>query len=415
MSDGEKRVVVTGLGAVSSIGSTIEDIWKNVCDGVCGIDHITLFDVKDFDSRIAGEVKNFDPLLWMDKKTVRKTDRFVHFAIAGAKQAVRDAGLEITEKNADRVGVIIGSGIGGIETIERQHKIYLEKGPSRLSPFLIPMLLIDLASGCVSIEIGAKGPNLAIVTACATGTHSIGEAYYSIKRNEMDVCITGGAEAPLTPLGLGGFCSMKALSTRNNEPKRASRPFDKGRDGFVMAEGSGVVVLESEEHATKRGAKIYAEVIGYGATGDAYHITQPAPHGEGYQRALKMALNSARISPEEVDYINAHGTSTYYNDIYETQAIKEIFKDHAYKLAVSSTKSMTGHMLGAAGGIEFIFLCLAVKNNILPPTINYEDPDPECDLDYVPNEAREKDINIAISSSLGFGGHNGCVVIKRYK
>ncbi|MBN1522009.1 MAG: beta-ketoacyl-ACP synthase II, partial [Candidatus Aureabacteria bacterium] len=394
MSRTGKRVVVTGLGGICSIGHSIKEIWENICSGVNGIGLITLFDAKDFDSRIAGEVKNFDPSLWLDRKSIRKTDRFVHFAIAGAKQAIQDAGLEITEANADRVGVFIGSGIGGIETIERQHKIYLEKGPGRLSPFLIPMLLIDLAPGCVSIETGARGPNLSIVTACATGTHSIGEAFESIRRGDMDACIAGGTEAPLTPLGVGGFCAMKALSTRNDDPQRSSRPFDKGRDGFVMAEGSGIVILESEESARKRGARIYAEMIGYGASGDAYHITQPAPQGEGYARALKMSLQSAGINPEDVDYINAHGTSTYYNDIFETQAIKNVFKEHAYKLAVSSTKSMTGHMLGAAGGIEFIFSSLAVKENILPPTTNYEEPDPECDLDYVPNAAREKDVRI---------------------
>lgn len=415
MGQTERKVVVTGLGALSSVGNNVDEIWKNICNGVCGIGPITLFDATDFDSRIAGEVKNFDPAQWMDRKNVKKTDRFVQFAVAGAKQAVKDAGLEINESNAQRIGVVIGSGIGGIETIEKQHKIYLERGPRRISPFFIPMLLIDLAAGVVSIEMGAKGPNIAIVTACATGTHSIGEAFEMISRGDIDACICGGAEAPIAPLGVGGFCAMKALSTRNDDPQHASRPFDKNRDGFIMAEGCGIVVLEAEEHAKKRGAKIYAEIIGYGASGDAYHITQPAPEGAGYAKALERALNRAKINPEQIDYINAHGTSTYYNDIFETQAIKSVFKDHAYKLSVSSTKSMTGHMLGAAGGMEFIITCLAVKNGIIPPTINYEEPDPQCDLDYVPNTAREKEIRYALSSSLGFGGHNGCVIVKKYE
>jgi 3-oxoacyl-[acyl-carrier-protein] synthase II len=415
MGDSERKVVVTGLGAVCPIGNTAQEMWESACRGKSGLGNITLFDVSAFSSRIGGEVKNFNPCEWMDPKTAKKNDRFVQYGIAAAKQAVKDSGLVINESNSERVGVIVGSGIGGIETVEKQHKIYLEKGPDRISPFLIPMLLIDLAAGCISIETGAKGPNMAIVTACATATHCIGEAWYYLKRGDIDACIAGGTEAGITALGLGGFAAMKALSTRNDAPQKASRPFEKSRDGFVMAEGSGIVVLETEEHAKKRGARIYAELIGYGATGDAYHITQPAAGGEGYVRALKICLQKSGLRPEEVDYINAHGTSTYYNDIYETQAIKTLFKEHAYKLAVSSTKSMTGHMLGAAGGVEFIMSCLAVKNDIMPPTINYEEPDPQCDLDYVPNTAREKKTDVAISSSLGFGGHNSCVAIRKYQ
>ena len=415
MSNSERRVVVTGLGTVNAVGNTVAETWEGICNGKNGVGEITLFDAKDFDSRIAGQVKDFDPAAWMNKKNIRKTDRFVQFAIAAANQAVKDSGFEINESNAERVGVIIGSGIGGIATIEKQHNIYLNRGPGRMSPFLIPMLLIDLAAGCVSIETGAKGPNLAIVTACASGTHSIGEGFLSIQRGDIDACIAGGAEAAISALGVGGFCAMKALSTRNDDPSHASRPFDKNRDGFIMAEGSGVVLIEAEEHAKKRGANIYAEVIGYGASGDAHHITQPAPGGEGYGRAMKMCLRKAKIDLEKVDYINAHGTSTYYNDIFETQALKAVFKDYAYKLAISSTKSMTGHALGAAGGIEFVLCCLALRDNILPPTTNFEEPDPECDLDYVPNTAREKKLNIAVSSSLGFGGHNACIMIKKYQ
>ncbi len=415
MSNSERRVVVTGLGTVNAVGNTVAETWEGICNGKNGVGEITLFDAKDFDSRIAGQVKDFDPAAWMNKKNIRKTDRFVQFAIAAANQAVKDSGFEINESNAERVGVIIGSGIGGIATIEKQHNIYLNRGPGRMSPFLIPMLLIDLAAGCVSIETGAKGPNLAIVTACASGTHSIGEGFLSIQRGDIDACIAGGAEAAISALGVGGFCAMKALSTRNDDPSHASRPFDKNRDGFIMAEGSGVVLIEAEEHAKKRGANIYAEVIGYGASGDAHHITQPAPGGEGYGRAMKMCLRKAKIDLEKVDYINAHGTSTYYNDIFETQALKAVFKDYAYKLAISSTKSMTGHALGAAGGIEFVLCCLALRDNILPPTTNFEEPDPECDLDYVPNTAREKKLNIVVSSSLGFGGHNACIMIKKYQ
>ncbi|MCK5708447.1 MAG: beta-ketoacyl-ACP synthase II [Candidatus Aureabacteria bacterium] len=414
MSCSNKKIVITGLGAITPLGNSVSDTWESACNGKSGIVPTTSFDATEFASRISGQVKNFDPALWQNKKTIKKTDKFVQYGIAAAKQALADSGLEITEENAARVGVIVGSGIGGIETIEKQYKIFMERGPSRLSPFLIPMLLIDLAAGCVSIETGAKGPNMAMVTACATGTHCIGEAMNSIQRGDMDVCIAGGTESAISALGVGGFCAMKALSTRNDEPARASRPFDKGRDGFVMAEGSGIVIVESEEHALKRGAKIYAELVGYGASGDAHHITQPAPGGEGYARALRMSLDRAGIAFEKVDYINAHGTSTYYNDIFETQAIKKVFKDHAYKLMVSSTKSMTGHMLGAAGGVEFVLSCLAIKNSILPPTINYEEADPECDLDYIPNTAREKNITYAVSSSLGFGGHNACLIVKKY-
>jgi len=411
----DRRVVITGIGVISPIGNQIDEFWNSLIEGKSGIDLITQFDTSEYPAKIAGEVKGFDPTAFIEKKEARRLDRFTQFAIAAAKMALEDAKLTIDDSNAERVGVYIGSGIGGLHTIEEQHKVLLNKGPKRISPFFIPMLISNMASGQVSIYTGAKGFNSAPISACATGTHAIGDAYHMVKRGDVDVMIAGGTEATITPLAVAGFTSMKAISTRNDDPQRASRPFDRDRDGFVMGEGSGILILESLEHALKRGAKIYAEIIGYGATGDAYHITAPAPEGEGAARAIKMALRVAGIQPEEVDYINAHGTSTDLNDKYETMAIKTAFGDHAYQLAVSSTKSMTGHLLGAAGAVEGIALALTLKNGIIPPTINYETPDPDCDLDYVPNEARKKDVKVGLSNTFGFGGHNATIVMRKYQ
>lgn len=409
------RVVITGLGVVTPIGNDVTTFWNNIQNGVSGIDYITAFDPSDFTTKIAGEVKNFNPEDYMDKKEVRRMDRFVHFAVAATKQALQHAQLEIENTNPYRVGVYIGSGIGGLATLEENHKTLLEKGPKRVSPFLIPMMIANMASGIVSIHTGAKGPNSTVVTACATGTHAIGDAFEIIRRGDADVMITGGSESTITPLAFAGFGSMKALSTRNDEPTKASRPFDLHRDGFVMGEGAGILILESLEHAQKRGANIIAEVIGYGMSGDAYHLTAPAPEGEGAARAMKEAIRRAGISPTEVDYINAHGTSTDYNDKFETMAIKSAFGEHAYSLAVSSTKSMTGHLLGAAGAVEAVICALTIRDGIIPPTINYETPDPDCDLDYVPNEARKKPVRVAMSNSLGFGGHNASIILKAYE
>ncbi len=411
----KRRVVVTGLGLVTPIGIGVEASWKSAIEGRSGICQITQFDASHMPVRIAGEVKGFDPAPYIEAKEIKKMDRFIHFAMAAATMAVEDSGLRITDENAERVGVIIGAGMGGLPSIEHYHKIYLEKGYRRISPFFIPMLIINLASGNVSIKFGAKGPNSAAVTACATGSHSIGDSFKIIQRGDADVMIAGGTESVITPLGIGGFAVMKALSTRNDEPEKASRPFDAGRDGFVMGEGSGVIILESLESALNRGAKIYAEIIGYGMSSDAYHITTPAPEGEGAARCMKAALKDAGIEPEMVNYINAHGTSTKYGDELETAAIKTVFGEHAYKLCVSSTKSMTGHLLGAAGGVEAIFSVLSIYNNIVPPTINLEDPDPECDLDYAPNRAKQMDVEYAMSNSFGFGGTNACLLFKRYR
>ncbi len=408
-----RRVVVTGLGLVTPIGIGVSESWENALKGKSGIGRITRFDPTAFSTQIAGEVKGFNPEDYMDKSEVRKMDRFIHFALAAAKEAVEDSGLEIEESMADRVGVIMGAGLGGLETIEKYHEIFLKSGPRRISPFFIPMLIVNLAPGQISMKYGAKGPNISITTACAAATHAIGEAYRCIQRGDADVVIAGGSEATITPLGLGGFCSMRALSTRNDEPEKASRPFDRDRDGFVMGEGAGILILEEYEFAKKRGAKIYAELCGYGATGDAYHITAPAPDGEGAARCMKLALETGKINPDEVDYINAHGTSTKYNDLYETMAIKSVFGDHAYELSVSSTKSMTGHLLGAAGGVEAVFTVLAIYNGVIPPTINLENPDPECDLDYVPNEPKERNIRVALSNSFGFGGTNAVVAFRK--
>jgi 3-oxoacyl-[acyl-carrier-protein] synthase II len=411
----KRRVVVTGLGLVTPLGIGVEASWMSALEGRSGICPITQFDASQMPVRIAGEVKGFDPALYIEPKEIKKMDRFIHFAMAAATMAVEDSGLKITDENAERVGVIIGAGMGGLPAIEHYHKIYLEKGYRRISPFFIPMLIINLASGNVSIKFGAKGPNSAAVTACATGSHSIGDAFKIIQRGDADAMIAGGTESVITPLGVGGFAVMKALSTRNDEPEKASRPFDAGRDGFVMGEGSGVIILEDLESALNRGARIYAEIIGYGMSSDAYHITTPAPEGEGAARCMRAALKDAAIEPEKVNYINAHGTSTKYGDELETAAIKTVFGEHAYKLCVSSTKSMTGHLLGAAGGVEAIFSILSIYNNIVPPTINLENPDPECDLDYAPNKAKEMDVECAMSNSFGFGGTNACLLFKRYR
>ncbi len=411
---GKRKVVVTGLGVICPLGNDINTFWNNLIRGKSGVSCIEEFDVSDYPTKIAAKVQNFDPLDYLDRKEARRMDRFMLFACAAARQALEDADLVIDHRNAGRVGVWVGSGIGGLATCEKQHVNLLKKGAGSVSPFLIPMMIPNMAAGQISILCGAKGPNGCSVTACATGTHSIGDAFRLIQRGDADVMITGGAEACITPLAVAGFCAMKALSTRNSDPQRASRPFDAGRDGFVMGEGAGIVVLEEINHALNRGAKIYAEVAGYGATGDAYHIVQPDPEGEGAARAFTMALEDAGVSPEEVDYINAHGTSTVINDAMETKAIKRALKDHAYHVAVSSIKSMTGHMLGAAGAVEFIATTLSCQNNLIPPTINYNDPDPECDLDYVPNTSREKEVNVAITDSLGFGGHNAALVVKKF-
>lgn len=410
----KNRVVITGLGVISPIGNTVEEFWESLMAGKSGIDHITAFDVSDYPTRIAGEVKNFNPEAWMDKKDVKRTDRFVQFAMAAAKLAMENSGINMDEVNRDRVGVYIGSGIGGLGTFEDQHKILMEKGPKRVSPFFIPMMIANMGSGQVSIALGAKGPNSSAVTACATGTNSIGDAFKIIQRGEADVMFAGGAEATIRPTGLAGFCSAKAMSTRNAEPKKASRPFDLDRDGFVMGEGSGILVLESLDHAKKRGAHILAEVTGYGMSGDAHHLTMPAPEGEGAARCMNMAIRDAGITPADIDYINAHGTSTEYNDKFETMAIKASLGEYAYKVAVSSTKSMTGHLLGAAGAVEAIACVLAIRDQVIPPTINYETPDPECDLDYVPNEPRKSKVEVTLSNSLGFGGHNATIVIQKF-
>ena len=407
----QRRVVITGLGAVTPLGLNVEEFWANVIAGKSGVGLITRFDTTDFNVKSAAEVKGFDPENYLDKKEARRTDRFVQFALAAAKMAVDDASLTIDESNCEDVGVYIGSGVGGISTVEEQARTLFEKGPSRVSPFMVPMMISDMAAGQVSIMLGAKGPNEATVTACASSAHAIGNAFNAIRYGRAEVMITGGSEAAITPLSIAGFQSARALSTRNDEPEKASRPFDLNRDGFVMGEGAGILILEELEHAKRRGAKIYAELVGFGSTGDAYHITSPAPEGEGAKRAIIRALKDAGLQPDEVQYVNAHGTSTYYNDLYETKAIKAVFGD---RIAVSSTKSMTGHLLGAAGAIEAIITALTLEHQIIPPTINYETPDPECDLDYVPNRARESKIDAAITNSFGFGGHNAVLVLRRY-
>ncbi|MCH5584966.1 beta-ketoacyl-ACP synthase II [Shimazuella sp. AN120528] len=410
------RVVVTGLGAVSPIGNDLSTFWDNLLAGKSGAGPLTRFDPDSFPTpfttRIAAEVKDFDPLPFIDKKEVRKMDIFIQYAVAAAKMAIEHAKLDMEKEDLDEVGVYIGSGIGGMNTIEANAQILHERGPKRVSPFFIPMLIANMASGQVSILTGAKGPNSASVTACASGTHSIGEAFRILQRGEASVMITGGTEATVTPLSFAGFCSAHAMSTRNDDPEHASRPFDKERDGFVMGEGAGILVLETLDHALARGANIIAEMVGYGMTADAHHLTAPAPEGEGARRSMIRALKDANLEPTEVDYINAHGTSTDLNDKFETMAIKGAFGNHAYKLAVSSTKSMTGHLLGAAGGIEAIVLAKSIQDQVIPATINYEFPDPDCDLDYVPNEARKANVRVALSNSLGFGGHNATIIMK---
>ncbi len=408
-----RRVVVTGIGLVSSLGLSTQATWEGLLAGRSGIARITHFDPSDFAAQIAGEVKGFDPLQYLDKKDVKKMDVFIQFAIAAAQAAVDDAGLVIGEGNRDRVGVVIASGIGGFSTIEREHRALLEGGPRRISPFFIPASIINLAAGQVSIRFGARGPNSATCTACSASAHAIGDAYEIIRRGEADAMIAGGSEAAITPMGIGGFAAMRALSTRNSEPERASRPFDRDRDGFVVGEGSGVLLLEGLESARRRGARIYAEVAGYGMSADAYHITAPSEDGSGAVRAMQMAIRSAGVAPSAIDYINAHGTSTPYNDRLETLAIKACFGDHAYKLAVSSTKSMTGHLLGAAGGLEAAVTALAIYHETVPPTINLDNPDPECDLDYVARTSRHAVIAHALSNSFGFGGTNAVLLLKR--
>ncbi|MEW6302549.1 MAG: beta-ketoacyl-ACP synthase II [Verrucomicrobiota bacterium] len=411
----DRRVVVTGLGVVSSLGHDMETFWQNIIAGKCGIDRITLFDAANYDCQIAAEVRNFDPApAFPTPKELRRTDRFVHFGVYAGWQALKDSGMELDKLNRDEIGVFIGSGIGGLSTTEEQHRVLLAKGPGRVSPFMIPMLILNMASGMFSMYHKLRGPNVATCSACATSTHAIGEAWRTIKMGDARAIFAGGAEATIVPLGIGGFAAMKALSTRNDEPQRASRPFDSQRDGFVMGEGSAVLVLEELEHAKARGAKIYCEIVGYGNTADANHITAPAPEGEGAARCMKMALRSAGLTPADISYINAHGTSTPQGDICETQAVKSVFGEHARKVAVSSTKGATGHMLGAAGAVEMALCAKALQLNVAPPTINYENPDPACDLDYVPNQAREMTINAVLNNSFGFGGHNATICAKKF-
>lgn len=410
----KRRVVVTGVGAVTPLGNDAKSLWENIVANKSGIDYITRVNKDDFPVSVAGEIKDFDAKEFMDRKDARKMDLFTQYAVAASKMAVEDANLTIDESNADRVGVWIGCGIGGMDTYEEQLRRFIDKGYRRVSPFFVPMLIPDMAAGQVSIQLGAKGINSCSVTACASGANSIGDAFKAVQRGDVDYIITGGTESPITNMAFAGFSAMKAL-TFNEDPKTASRPFDQNRDGFVMGEGAGILVLETLDSALDRGAKIYAEIVGYGATGDAFHITAPAEGGEGAARAMQMAINDANVKPEEVDYINAHGTSTDMNDKYETQAIKNIFGAHAKQLAVSSTKSMTGHLLGAAGGVEGVISVKAIDDGIVPATINYETPDPDCDLDYVPNESRKQDVNVVLSNSFGFGGHNACLVFKKYK
>lgn len=410
----DRRVVVTGLGVLTPSGNNLVEFWDNLIQGKSTANLIDTFDVSKFDTKIACMVKDFDFSKYIGPKDLKRMDPFVKFGVAAAMMALKDANFDMEQVDADRVGVLVGSGIGGITTVEEQHLIMLEKGPSRMSPFLIPMLIVNMAPGQISIQTGAKGPNSCIATACATSAHAIGEAARLIRYGDADAMIAGGTEAAITNLGLGGFCAMKALSTRNDDPQKASRPFDRERDGFVMGEGAGIVILEELEHAKKRGASIYCELIGYGLTGDAYHMTAPAPDGEGATRCMKMALKDAKLEPSGISYINAHGTSTALNDKLETQAIKQVFGPYAKKVPISSTKSMMGHLLGAAGSVELIICALTIKNGIIPPTINYEYPDPECDLDYVPNKAREVKVDVALSNSLGFGGHNATLVVRRF-
>lgn len=415
----KRRVVVTGLGVISPVGNSLDKFWKSLLEGKSGVRRLTCFDPTYFTSKIAAEVRDFDPTPYLSSKELRRMDRFVQFAVVAAKMAFANSGMDLAKEDRARIGTLVGSGIGGLHTIEKEHTQFLslgpEKGPDRMSPFLIPMLIVNMAAGQISIALGLKGPNSAVATACATGNHAIGDAFRLIQHDDADVMVCGGSEAAITPMGFGGFCALKALSTHNDYPERASRPFDKNRDGFVIGEGSGIVVLEELTHAVKRNASIYCEIMGYGMSADAYHMTAPDPHGDGAIRCMINSLKDAGVKPGEMDYINAHGTSTLYNDKIETLAIKKVFGSHAKKIAISSTKSVTAHLLGAAGGVEMIACALAMKEGIIPPTINYETPDPECDLDYVPNKPRAAKINVCMSNSLGFGGHNATLVMRRLK
>lgn len=409
-----KRVVITGLGAITPIGIGKDNFWKSLLEGKSGIGPITRFNAENHDAKIAAEVKDYNPQDYFDKKEAKRMDKFAQFAVAATSLAFKDGNIDLDSLNKDRIGTIIGSGIGGIETLETEEVKYMEKGPNRVSPLFIPMMISNMAAGQVSMNFGLRGSSMTITTACASATHAIGESFRMIKHGYADMIVTGGTESSITPLAVAGFCSMKALSTRNDDPSKACRPFDKERDGFIMGEGAGIVILEELDHAIKRGATIYAEVVGYGATSDAFHITQPDPEANGARNAMRLALEDGNVDYTEVGYINAHGTSTYFNDKLETLAIKTLFKEHAYKLNVSSTKSMTGHLLGAAGGIEAIAVALALKEGMIPPTINLDNPDEECDLNYTPNKAVKKDINYALSNSLGFGGHNASILLKKY-
>ena len=411
----KRRVVVTGMGIVSPLGIGLENNWAAICQGRSGIGPITKFDTSEYPCKIAGEVKNFDPDAYIDKKDQKKMDIFIQFALAAGTMAIKQSGLVIDESTADRVGVLVGSGLGGLSTIEKYHTMLLENGPKKVSPFFVPMLIVNLAPGQISIYFGCRGPNSSVVTACATGNHSIGEAFRIIQRGDADAMIAGGVESTITPLAVAGFCALKALSTRNDEPQKASRPFEKNRDGFVMSEGAGILVLEDLDKAQQRNATIFAEIVGFGCNADAYHITAPSPNGEGAAKCMQLTLDDAGLKPEDIAYINAHGTSTPMNDLSETMAMKTVFRDHIKKLPVSSTKSMTGHLLGASGGVEAIFSLLAIRDSIIPPTINYEEPDPECDLDYVPNVARKKEVRIVMSNSFGFGGTNATLIFKRFE
>lgn len=411
----KRRVVITGLGAITPIGNDVKTFWEALLDGKSGIGLITRFDAGEYDAKIAGEVKGFDPTAYIDKKEARRMDRFTQFAISAAKMALADSGLELEQEDRSRIGAFVGSGIGGMETLHDQYKTLFEKGPNRISPFFIPMMIANMAAGQVSIAFGLQGPSSCVVTACATGTNCIGDAMRVIQRGDADVMVAGGTEAAISQAGMAGFCAMKALSTRNDAPEKASRPFDRDRDGFVMGEGSGIVILESLEHAQARDAKIYAELAGYGSNADAYHVTAPAPEGAQAARCMELAIKDAGLNVTDIDYINAHGTSTPLNDKNETLGIKALFGDHAQKLSISSIKSMTGHLLGAAGGIECVATTLTVANDNIPPTINYENPDPELDLDYVPNQARDKIVRVAISNSFGFGGHNATLLVKKFE
>lgn len=408
-----RRVVVTGIGVIAPIGNDAKSFWTSLVEGKNGIDALTSFDASQFESRIAGEVKGFDPSLFISPKEEKRMERFVQFAVSATKMAVRDSGINLSKEDPYRIGVLLGSGIGSLHIIEEQHKVLLQKGPGKISPFLIPMLIVNMAPGQVSISLGLKGPNSCVATACASGTHAVGDACQIIQRGDADVMVTGGTESCITPMGIGGFCAMKALSLRNDDPKTASRPFERDRDGFVMGEGAGVLIVEEYERAKKRGAPIYCEIVGYGMTGDAYHMTAPPQDGMGAAMAMRQALERAKISPSEVDYINAHGTSTPLNDKMETLAIKKIFGNDAKKIPISSTKSMTGHLLGAAGGVEAVVCALTIQEGIIHPTINYQNPDPECDLDYVPNTARKARVDVVLSNSFGFGGHNATLLFKR--